>query len=238
MVSKNYYEILEISVEATQDEIRKSYRKLAIKYHPDKNQDDPTAEEKFKEVNEAYSTLSDDDKREVYDSKIKLPKSSSFTAPKKEPKKVNPIDLRTRGPDIRVIASLTKLELSKSKRKEVLTVKYEQCQHCNGSGRDKTSEVDVCLNCLGTGVEENRTYTSAGSFVSRITCHECKGLRTTNLEECSFCEGSGYIKIQSSVVIEIPENSKTGDLITITGLGEPSPNGGEPGNLIIKLFIR
>lgn len=233
MPKKDYYDVLGVAKSATQEEIKKAYKKLAMAYHPDRNLDNPKeAEEKFKELNEAYSILSDEKKRQGYDSygfsgepnRGWDPFSGGHPhthAPKKNP-------------DASVHVSLTLEEAASGLTKQVKYRKVCSCKDCEGTG-SKSKNPIPCKVCNGSGIE---THQMQPGMLYRGTCRSCLGMGVNIVDPCDTCFGNGEINQTAEVEVKIPKGIRPHNMIKSAGAGhQPDPNL-PPGDLIIAFEIR
>lgn len=254
---RDYYEILGVAKNATEDEIKKAYRKLAIKYHPDKNPGDKEAEEKFKEAAEAYSVLSDSEKRSRYDqfghsgvdnsgfsaSDINLNDIFSafgdifggfggfggFSGQSRGPQRV------ARGGDLRATVTLTLKEVLEGTEKKLKIKKMVSCSQCHGAGTTEKEGRKTCPKCHGTGVITSVSNTVFGRMQTQTTCPQCKGEGTIITNPCSKCAGSGVERGEKVVQFKIPAGVRNGMQLTLHGEGNEAPRGGIPGDLYIVI---
>ncbi len=252
MVQKDYYAILGVPRNATLDEIKRAYRRLALKYHPDRNPGDKEAEEKFKEISEAYNVLSDPEKRALYDAYGHAGlKSSGY----KGFEDVSDIfktfsDLfeeffgfsfeETGGPSPRKGADLShevvlELEDLFSDKKVTLEVeKYEACPKCGGLGYDPEKGVRTCPTCRGKG----KVLYTEGFFRVSYTCPDCKGRGVFYVAKCPECGGSGRVWRKKQLEVVIPAGVEDGTILRIRGEGEGGLFGGRPGDLYLKIRVK
>ena len=254
MAKKDYYETLGVSKNATQDEIKKAYRTLVKKYHPDLHPGDKEAAEKFKEVNEANEVLSDEKKRKNYDT-FGDPNGNmggfggagaggfsgfggfedifgdifgGFGSRRQSPQK-------EKGEDITIELSLSFLDAVKGTVREISYTRNEPCSSCKGTGAKGGTAYKTCEKCGGTGQIQ---YTSGGGFFRQVSvrpCDECHGTGKKIIDSCGDCGGKGYVKTKTTLTIEIPAGADTGSYIRKRGFGEASRNGGPAGDLIILI---
>ncbi len=236
---KDYYTILGVSRDATTEEIKKAYRRLAKEYHPDVNPD-PSAQEKFKEINEAYCVLSDEQKRAKYDQILKSGDEKSYRdfmeyiqdfvegiwqgmrrAPK--PK---------RGQDIRLKLELSLEEAAFGCEKEVEYERWIDCPSCKGKGYEGEPEKVVCHACGGTGRRVS------GIFSFPRPCSVCKGRGYIIKNLCPSCAGRGRVAKRSKVKVQIPPYTDEGEVLKIVGFGHTGERGGEPGDLYLRVVLR
>ena len=250
---RDYYEVLSVSRTATDSEISASYRKLAIKYHPDKNPGDEDAVVKFKEAAEAYEVLSDSDKRSRYDrfghAGVDGPQGG---APHFGD--INDIfeafggifgDVfngsgggrgrgRRQGSDVRADVTLELREAARGVKKEIQISRHTRCESCAGSGARKGSKPETCRYCGGRG----QVIQSTGIFRMQTTCPSCHGSGTVIQDPCGDCRGEGYVLERVAREIQIPAGVDTGTRLRITGEGDPSPNGGPAGDCYCFITVK
>ncbi len=243
MENKNLYKILEVSKDASQEEIKKSYRKLSMKYHPDRNTDDKEAEEKFKEISVAYATLSNPQKRKEYDNPMSgfnpfedfLRGFSGFGGmpagmrPMKRPDHNSPMK------GVSVNASID-VPLSKFILREDVEFNInfvDVCVACKGTGA-KTSE--SCNNCNGSG-QVIEVKTGQGIYMQSITmCSKCAGKGFIAIEKCEECKGSGRIEIKNKEIkMKIGKNMRDGSMVRLGNAGGKGLNGGPDGDVMVQL---
>jgi molecular chaperone DnaJ len=260
---RDYYEILGVPRTATEEEIKKAYRKLAIQYHPDKNPGNKEAEEKFKEINEAYEVLSDKEKRARYDQFGHAGVGSSAASDGMGGgfyggTNINMEDIfshfedifgggfggfggtsshrrRTaRGADIKISVKLTLEEIATGVTKKIKIKKQVQCSACNGTGA-KSGKMNTCPTCKGSGVIVKVQQTILGTMQTRSTCPTCGGTGSILSEKCSVCNGTGTTLGEEIVSFNIPAGVENGMELSLRGKGHAAPNGGIPGDLIIQI---
>jgi len=265
MAKRDYYEILGISRNASSEEIKKAYRRLAVKYHPDKNRDNSKeAEEKFKEVSEAYKILSDGEKRKIYDQYGHAGLQADvgaggggFTGFDFDPFKIfdevfgqrsssgggifdNFFGGRTGvregqpGSDLRYNLEITFKEAAFGAEKEVQVPRYETCSNCRGSGVKSGSSPQTCPSCGGTG----SIAVSQGFFSMSRTCTQCHGRGTIIKDPCKECRGSGRVRRTRRVKVKIPAGIDNGSHLRLAGQGEAGLRGGPAGDLYITIRVR
>jgi molecular chaperone DnaJ len=253
MTSKrDYYEVLGVNRNASDDELKSSYRKLALKYHPDKNPGDKNAEEKFKEAAEAYEVLRDSQKRRIYDQYGHQGLEGSgfsgfggfedifssfgdifedffgFSTGRRSRSRVQ------KGADLRYDMSLSFMEAAFGKESEIKIEKMETCPTCEGSACEPGKYPETCGYCHGTG-QASRTQ---GFFTIRTTCQNCRGTGQTIRYPCNNCRGTGQVNVNKTVSVKIPAGVDTGSRLRLTGEGEGSPNGGPPGDLYVFIHVK
>ena len=258
MAKRDYYEVLGVSKTATDDEIKKAYRSLAKKYHPDVCKE-PGAEEKFKEVQEAYDVLSDPQKREQYNQfghdgpnmgsgfgqgfggfssqgfgGFEDIFSSFFGGGSTRSQRGGPV----RGKNLKTVINLTFEEAAFGVEKELNITKYDTCKDCSGTGAMSKNDISVCPTCHGTG----RTYVEQNTLFGRVrtetSCPNCNGTGKTIKNKCTTCHGEGRIKQTSKLKVKIPSGVEDGQTLTVSGKGEAGFNGGLPGDLYIQVNVR
>ena len=253
MAKRDYYEVLDVARNATDEEIKKAYRKLAMKYHPDRNQDNPSAEEKFKEVKEAYEMLSDSEKRAAYDQyghagvDPNMGAGGGFGGG-------NPFgdfgdifgDIfggmggRQRGPqvyrgaDLRYTMEISLEDAAAGKVTQIRVPNWEECDVCHGSGAEPGTSAETCPTCQGQG----QVRMSQGFFSVQQTCPTCHGTGKHIPTPCHKCHGQGKIKTQKTLEVNIPAGIEDGMRIRNAGKGEPGVNGGPSGDLFVEIHIK
>lgn len=249
MAKRDYYEVLSISRTATDGEIKKAYRALAVKYHPDKNPDDPQAEEKFKECAEAYAVLSDPQKRAAYD---RFGHSGGGSGGF-DPGFSNFEDIFDmfgfgdmfggrgsrrstvqRGSDLRYDLEITLEEAALGKEEKLRIPRLETCETCDGNGAAEGTEPEDCVSCGGRG----QTQYQQGFFSVMRTCPNCAGKGKVVRDPCKDCRGQGRIEKEKTLEIKIPAGVETGSRLRVGGEGEAGVSGGPSGDLFVVLHVK
>lgn len=258
---RDYYEVLEVSKNATADEIKKAYRKKAIQYHPDKNPGDKVAEEKFKEAAEAYEVLSDPQKRQRYDQfgHAGMSGSAGFGGGD-----MNMEDIFShfgdifgghfgggfnfggfgggsssrgqrvrRGSDLRVKVKLTLAEIAVGVEKKIKVKKLVMCQHCNGTGGENGSMGETCPTCHGSGRVTRIQRTILGDMQVQSECPTCGGEGKIVKNKCPYCNGEGVVRDEEVIAIQIPAGVMEGMQLQMNGKGNAARRGGVNGDLLI-----
>lgn len=253
MTKRDYYEILGVSRSATSDEIKKAYRQLALKYHPDRNPGDKDAEARFKEAAEAYEVLHDSNKKHIYDqygheglhgtgfqgfSNFDDIFSSfsdifgevfGFSSGRRSYRK-----RPSRGADLRYDATITLEKAASGTEIELEIPKTEVCEICTGTGAEPGTSPEPCSTCGGKG----QVYRSQGFFTISTTCSHCRGTGQVISNPCKECRGSGNITRKKQLKVKIPPGVDTGATMRLTGEGEAGELGGPPGDLYVFIDIK
>src|SRR5690625_415459 len=254
MSKRDYYEVLGVGKDATPEELRKAYRKLARKYHPDVNKE-PDAEEKFKEVKEAYEVLNDQQKRAQYDQfGHSGPQGQGFGGfggaedfggfsdifdmffggggGRRDP------NAPRQGNDLQYTMVLEFEEAIFGKETDIHIPSEENCDTCNGSGAKPGTKPETCQHCHGTGqlnVEQNTPF---GRVVNKRVCHHCNGTGKEIKNKCNTCHGKGRVKNQKRIHVKIPAGIDDGQQVRVAGKGEPGINGGPAGDLYVVIQVK
>lgn len=259
---RDYYEVLGVSKSASEQEIKSAFRRLAKKYHPDLNKDDPTAADKFKEVQEAYEVLSDKDKRSNYDQFGHAGvngaggfggfngASYGFDA--------SDIDLgdifdsffggfgggfsqrgsganrKRQGADVLQRMNITFDEAIHGCEKDIDLDVVEVCKTCDGEGGINSK---TCSKCHGSGTITTEQHTILGSFLSKTTCSDCHGTGKSYEKTCPDCHGTGQTKKHKTITVNVPAGISTGDRLRLSKKGAAGSNGGEPGDLYLEFYV-
>jgi molecular chaperone DnaJ len=261
MAKRDYYEVLGVSKGASQEEIKKAYRKLAIKFHPDKNPDDHTAEDKFKEAAEAYEVLSDQQKRQRYDQFGHQGMNGGFGGGGG----MNMEDIfsqfgdifgggggggfesffggagrqggrRTRkGSNLRIKLKLNLEEIANGVEKKIKVKRYVACGTCGGNGAKNGTEMQTCGSCQGSGQVRKVVNTMLGQMVSTATCPTCNGEGRIVTKNCEACHGSGRELQEEVITINVPAGVMDGMQLSMSGKGNVPERGGVPGDLLIQI---
>jgi len=248
---RDYYEILEVSRTATDQEIKSSYRKLALKFHPDRNPGDKTAEEKFKEAAEAYAILSDGDKRARFDrfGHAGVGNSAQGFDPSQfsgfedifgglgdifgfggGSRRAGP----QRGADLRYDLEIKFEQAAKGVETSVQIPRHETCESCKGNGAAPGTSPSTCPQCRGTG----QLRYQQGFFTVARTCGQCRGAGKVIAKPCPDCRGNGTVEQTRKLTVKIPAGIATGQRLRLAGEGEAGSVGGPPGDLYVVIFVR
>lgn len=259
MEKRDYYEVLGVSKNATKDEIKKAYRKQALKYHPDKNPGNREAEEKFKEAAEAYEVLSNDEKRSKYDrfGHAGLGGAGGFSGGgmtmedifasfgdifgdafgglggfgggRRGGRRVN------KGSNLRVKVKLTLREVANGAEKKIKVNKYVACKSCGGTGAADSGSVTTCTTCHGSGHVTRVTNTFLGQMQTSSVCPTCGGEGKTITRKCTVCYGEGIVQGEEVIKINIPAGVGKGMQMTVSGKGNEPRRGGVAGDLLVVI---
>lgn len=264
MAKRDYYEVLGVSKTATEDEIKKAYKKLAIKYHPDRNPDDKDAEEKFKEAAEAYDVLHDPQKRARYDQGgfDAVGGASGFGGFNGQGMSMDDIfsmfgdvfggrggfggfggfggggqqrQRRYRGSDLRVKVRLNLKEILTGSEKKFKLKKYVICDHCHGSGAEGNGGTETCPTCHGTGSVTRTQQSIFGMMQTQTVCPQCGGEGKIIKNKCKHCGGEGIVYGEEVVEVKIPKGVAEGMQLSMSGKGNAGKHNGVPGDLLIQI---
>ena len=265
MSKKDYYDVLGVSKTATADEIKKAYRKLARQYHPDVNKDNPEAAEKFKEASEAYSVLSDEQKRAQYDQFGHAAFENGgaggaggfggfegfggfggggmedifdmfFGGQGRGSRGSNAGPQR--GADLRFDLEITFEEAAFGLEREISLYRDEQCPHCHGNGAGPGSKVETCPECHGSGEIRFTQNTMFGQMTNVRPCPKCHGEGKIISEPCKECRGQGTVKKNKKLKVKIPAGVDNGSRLRVAGEGEAGVKGGPSGDLYVYLYVK
>jgi len=251
MSKRDYYDVLGVTKEASEDDLKKAYRRLAMKYHPDRNPGNHDAENHFKEVGEAYDVLTDPQKRAVYDKYGHEGLSRTggggaggfgdfggsfadvfgdmfadiFGGTRGGPR---------RGADLRFLLELTLEQAAFGTIETIRIPKAEDCETCGGHGTANAKPAPKCPTCQGKG----QVRVQQGFFVLQQTCPHCRGRGTTITDPCRTCRGAGKVRREKSLEVKIPAGIDTGDRIRLNGEGEPGDVGASPGDLYVQISVK
>ncbi|PYI86427.1 MAG: molecular chaperone DnaJ [Verrucomicrobia bacterium] len=256
---RDYYEVLGIGRNASDEEVKRAYRKLAVKFHPDKNPDDPHAEEKFKELGEAYDVLMDPEKRAAYDRfghAAFAPGGIGFGGGFHDPFDIfrevfgggfgggifetffggagTRTEDRHRGSDLRYDMEITLEEAAFGVQKEIEIEKLGICDKCDGTGAEPGSRAVTCPTCRGRG----QVISSRGFFQVSQTCPRCRGAGEIIEKPCPQCRGEGRVEKRSRVTLKIPAGIREGSRLRSSSNGEAGIRGGPPGDLYVVIHIK
>ncbi|ARC85534.1 chaperone protein DnaJ [Clostridium argentinense CDC 2741] len=258
MANKDYYEVLGVDKNASEDDIKRAFKKSALKYHPDRNPGDKESEEKFKEVNEAYQVLSDAEKRQRYDqfgtadfngqgfggfdfngggfdfgdifSDIFGGGFSGFGGGNRK-------NAPRKGADLEYNLNLTFEEAVFGVEKEISVTRRESCETCNGTGASPGTSAKTCTKCSGSGQIRVQRQTPIGVIASTTTCDACRGKGQIIDEPCTSCHGSGKERKTRKITVNIPAGVDSGNVMPLRAQGEAGENGGPSGDLYINLRV-
>jgi molecular chaperone DnaJ len=248
---RDYYEVLEVGREATDEEIKKAFRKLAFKYHPDHNRGDG-AEEKFKEINEAYQVLCDSERRAAYDrfghdgaqglfgrdfNGFDFGGFGSIFETFFGGSTVSSAQAPRRGADLETKLTITFEEAAFGYEKEVSILRTDVCHNCSGTGSRLGSKPSRCTNCNGTGQVRRVQQSIFGRFTNTATCPQCRGQGRIINDPCPDCRGMGMIKARHKILIKIPPGVDNNNQIRLRGEGDAGLRGGSDGNLYVTISV-
>lgn len=249
MSKRDYYEVLGVGKQAGEDELKKAYRKLAMKYHPDRNPGDHSAEERFKEVSEAYEVLTDAQKRAVYDQYGHEGLSRGgggggfggaggfadifgdvFSDIFGGGGRSGP----RRGADLRYMMELTLEQAVFGSTESIRIPSWEECESCHGHGTADGKKPPACPTCRGSG----QVRVQQGFFVLQQTCPQCRGRGTLVTDPCKTCRGAGKLRREKTLEVKIPPGVDTGDRIRLSGEGEPGEQNAASGDLYVQISVK
>jgi molecular chaperone DnaJ len=234
-----YYDLLGLDKAASAEEIKKAYRKQALQYHPDRNPGDKAAEEKFKQINEAYAILSDPDKRAHYD---RFGTVAPGAMPGGQGGFGDIFDLfeqvfgvrspgtgrAPRGEDLEAILDLDLLDVLKGAEKELAFNRLVNCDTCSGQGGKR----ETCKSCTGTGTQQQMQRGFFGTVMAQVPCAACRGRGFTLIETCGTCRGQGRVKREEKIKVQMPAGIDENQLLRVSGMGNLGPGG--PGDLYVR----
>ena len=258
--NRDYYEVLGVGRDVSDDELKKVYRQLARKYHPDLHPDDPNAEEKFKEITEAYEVLSNAEKRKVYDqfghegleNGGMGPGSGGFSDVSEILEslfgggfggmfgggRMNSANAPRQGRDLQANVTLEFMEAVNGKSIELTVQRMDNCPDCRGSGSAGGSSAEVCPNCQGRGTVKATQRTPFGMISSSKPCPHCGGKGKVIKNPCQKCRGIGRIRVTKNIPVSIPAGIDDGQQLRVSGQGDVGINGGPNGDLYVGVTVR
>ena len=250
MSKRDYYEVLGVDKGAADSDIKKAYRRVAMKYHPDRNPDDPDADHKFKEATEAYDILMDREKREAYDRFGHAGVDPGMGGGGFGGGNFSDIfgdvfgDIfgggrggrggPQRGSDLRYTLDISLEDAVRGTTVEIKVPSLSTCEKCDGSGARKGSSPTTCGTCGGMG----QVRMQQGFFQVQQTCPTCRGRGKTITDPCTACHGQGRVEKTRKLSVKVPPGVDTGDRIRLSGEGEAGPEGGPPGDLFVQMSVR
>ncbi|MDP3562498.1 MAG: molecular chaperone DnaJ [Legionellaceae bacterium] len=256
MQQRDYYELLGLNRNADEAEIKKAYRKLAMKYHPDRNSDDPSAEEKFKEIQKAYAVLSDSQKRAAYDQFGHAGVEGSmgggpggfgggfggfgdvfgdiFENIFSQGRGGQQQSRAQRGSDLQISVQLTLEEAAQGKQVEITVPRHVACKPCDATGAKKGSKPQRCETCNGVG----QVRIQQGFFSIQQTCPSCQGAGEVITEPCTSCHGNGRVRENKKLTVKIPPGVDNSDRVRLSGEGEAGAHGGPAGDLYVQVSVK
>jgi len=260
---RDYYDVLGIGHDASADDVKKAYRKMAMEFHPDRNKGDADAEEKFKEVGEAYAVLSDPNKRAQYDrfgqagmgagmggggaggyggfefdlsdALRQFMEGGFFGGGGPFGQQRQGGTTRVRGNDLQVKLNLALEEIALGVQKKLKVKRFKPCTECSGSGAKKGTQRKTCPTCHGQGQVRQVSNTFLGQFVNIQTCPTCHGEGKITSDPCPVCKGDGRVREETVVTVDIPAGVSAGQYLTLRGEGNAGPHGGPSGDLVVVI---
>jgi molecular chaperone DnaJ len=256
MAKKDYYEVLGVSRSASADEIKRAFRKLAAKYHPDANPGDKDAEERFKEINEAYQVLSDPEKRARYDQFGAAGAEAGFGGPGADfgfatfggfgdifdmffggqgqsSRRAGP----ERGADLRYDLTVTLEDVANGAEKDVKVVREETCARCHGNQAEPGTRIETCPDCRGRGEIERIQESFLGRIRRIETCPRCRGTGRLIPQPCKACAGRGVVRAEKRLTVKVPPGVDDSTRLRVAGEGAAGRRGGGPGDLIVFIHV-
>lgn len=245
-VTTDYYELLGVSRDATTDEIKRAYRRLARRYHPDVNNGDPEAAELFKQISVAYAVLSDEEKRRQYD--LGILGNDGFSSGFPDIWQIfesafagspfgSPFAGPQRGRDLQVGVTLDLAEVLTGLEREITYSRTALCEHCGGEGVEPGSPVHRCETCAGRGEVRQTVNTLLGVMTTVRPCSRCGGAGRVAEQRCRECQGQGAVRREETLTVRIPPGVGHGDELVVRGAGEELP-GAAPGDLVVRISVR
>jgi molecular chaperone DnaJ len=250
MAKRDYYEVLGVNRDCAEDDLKKAYRRLAMKWHPDRNPENPKAEEHFKEAKEAYEVLSDANKRAAYDQFGHAGVDPQITGGAGGMGGFGDIfsdifgeifgggrggrSTVFRGADLRYNLEITLEQAAHGFETKIRVPTMTLCEVCRGSGAKAGTQPATCQTCRGAG----QVRVSQGPFSIAQTCPRCHGSGSIIASPCSACQGAGRVKLQKTLSVKIPAGVDEGDRVRLSAEGEPGVNGGPPGDLYVQVHIK
>ena len=260
---RDYYEVLGVDKSASPDELKKAYRKLAMKYHPDQNPGDKEAEEKFKEVNEAYEILSDAEKKSRYDQFGFAGVDPNYGAGGAGFDGFggfgdifsdlfgggfggfggfggggNRANAPRQGENVSARVTITFEEAAKGCKKEINFSRIEDCKACHGTGAKEGTEPETCSTCHGTGTVRTTRQTAFGTFAQTSACPKCGGKGKIIKEPCQTCRGKGKVRVNKKVNVTVPAGIDNDQAFRVRGEGNMGANGGPSGDVIVSVYVK
>ena len=259
---RDYYEVLGVDKNASPDEIKKAYRKLAMKYHPDQNPGDKSAEEKFKEVNEAYEVLSDADKKSRYDQFGFAGVDPNYGAGGGGFDGFSGFggfgdifsdlfgggfggfgggsrqNAPRQGENVSAQITISFEEAAFGCEKELNITRVESCNACRGTGAKEGTQPETCPNCRGSGTVRTTRQTAFGAFAQTSPCPKCGGKGKIIKEPCPTCRGKGKVRVNKKIKVNIPAGIEDGQAVRVRGEGSSGSNGGPNGDVLVSVRVR
>jgi molecular chaperone DnaJ len=252
-MAKDYYATLGVERTASQEEIKQAYRRLAREFHPDVRKDDPHADERFKEINEAYYVLSDPDRRSQYDrfgrvGDVRVPDTADlfggfddllemFFGTGARGSRAG-VDEASRGSDLRYDLEISLEEAARGVERSIVVSRLETCTVCFGTGREAGSAPETCPTCRGNGQVRYQQQTVFGYFSQVVTCRQCGGRGTIIRRPCPQCRGTGRREAERELTVTVPPGVDTGTRLRLGGEGEGGVHGGGRGDLYVVIHVK
>jgi molecular chaperone DnaJ len=251
-MARDYYEVLNVPRSATVEEIKQAYRRLAREHHPDVRREDPQAEERFKEINEAFQVLGDPERRAQYDQfgtvtgrgtgdvdfDFERPFGDLFDlffgrAHARSPREPGP----ERGSDLRYDLEITLEDAARGSERQIDVARLETCPACFGTGAESGGGIEVCPTCRGSGQTRTSQRTLFGHFTQVSTCHQCGGRGRIIRNPCHRCRGTGRAEVERTLTVRVPAGIEEGMRLRLAGEGEAGVRGGGRGDLYVVVHI-